>query len=160
MEVEGFYYFDRQDSIWTSNFSNGTISSVKRYSFGKLKDLVSMYNIRGEKIKFGNFKNGAGELVQFFENGIKSSQGNYLDGFPNGEWKYYFENGGLKAEGKFAFADKTGIWKYYNAKTGKIKAKGTYSYHEPIGEWQFFDENGKLTYNTNVDEETFSLPFD
>ncbi|HQO86279.1 MAG TPA: hypothetical protein PKX84_01370 [Bacteroidia bacterium] len=35
----------------------------------------------------------------YYHNGNKSSEGNFVNGKPEGLWKSYFENGKLKSEG-------------------------------------------------------------
>jgi len=36
------------------------------------------------------------EFTDKYSNGNKRSEGNYLSGFEDGEWKYYFEDGSLQ----------------------------------------------------------------
>jgi uncharacterized protein len=156
---EGFYYYDLEDSVWTTYYQNGQIHSVERYQLGRLSNVLSMYDTKGDKIDFGKFKNGDGELIRYHSNSKIASKGNFTDGMPNGKWKFYHENGLLKAEGELKFGDKIGEWTYYSSKKGKIEAKGNYEYGEPVGEWQFYDEKGKLKQKVDLDKTGYGFDF-
>lgn len=54
-----------------------------------------------------------GYNVFYFENGVKSSEGNFLNGQPDGLWKNYYPNGKLKSIGYRKATQLDSLWKFY-----------------------------------------------
>ncbi len=107
------------------------LDTVSRVFIGEVKDFTSA----GTLVMTGFYANGKknGSFVNFYENGIKASEGPYEEGVRNGAWKYYHQDGSLKYEIEFV-SGRPGIRTVRDA-TGQILTKnGT-------GTWfEFYDE--------------------
>ncbi len=81
--------------------------------------------------------------VFFYENGQKSSEGNFKNGKPEGYWKNYYENGVLKSEGnrRNHLLDSTWVFYYDN---GLLKEKADYSKSKKEGFSFRYSEEGFL----------------
>ena len=62
-----------------------------------------------------NYKAGVleGETIVYYNNGIISETGNYLNGKENGVWKYFYTDGMIKQKGFFKEGIKSGPWLDY-----------------------------------------------
>lgn len=49
----------------------------------------------------------------FYYNEHKQVEGEYVDGYRSGEWKFYDQNGNIRIKGKYAEGQKSGCWYYY-----------------------------------------------
>lgn len=58
--------------------------------------------------------NPNGFNVFYYPNGVKSSEGHFKNGKPDGEWKNYYLNGELKSIGRRENNKLTGKWEFYN----------------------------------------------
>ncbi|MBK9046699.1 MAG: hypothetical protein IPL74_08345 [Bacteroidetes bacterium] len=56
--------------------------------------------------------NPNGFNIFYYPNGAKSSEGNLLNGKPDGIWKAYHENGNLKSEGNRVNGKLEGAWSF------------------------------------------------
>src|SRR5438270_12342095 len=63
--------------------------------------------------------NPNGRNIFYYDNGYKSSEGNMVNGKPDGYWKSYYQTGVLKNEGNRKNFELDSTWKFYNEK-GKI----------------------------------------
>ena len=77
-----------------------------------------------------------------YEDGTVSSEGNFMDGQPEGYWKTYYANGVLKSEGNRKNHLLDGIWSFYGA-DGIIQEKISYESGKKNGILESFSE-GKL----------------
>ena len=81
--------------------------------------------------------------VFYYENGQVSSEGNLVDGKPDGWWKTYYENGELKSIGKRSNFELDSLWTFYS-EDGVLESKITYQSGRKEGEELFYDDEGKL----------------
>lgn len=82
------------------------------------------------------------EFVQFkYENGVVSSEGEMLDGKPEGYWKTFYEDGQLKSEGNRLNHELDSIWKFYSTE-GVVTQYITYKNNKKNGLKKTFHENG------------------
>ena len=79
----------------------------------------------------------------YYQNGNKSSEGNFVNGKPEGLWKSYFENGKLKSEGNRHNNKPDGLWKFYN-ENGKIASELIYDLGLKNGIQRYYFSDGKL----------------
>ena len=88
------------------------------------------------------FSQNSSELKTFFyPNGLKSSEGNLVDGKPNGYWFTYHENGKKRSEGNRKNFELDSLWVFYNEEE---KLQSTIEYHHG-------KKNGcKRVYNDSV----------
>lgn len=55
-----------------------------------------------------------GLFTAFHRNGEQASEGTYVDGVEDGNWRDFHENGLVAAEGSYAKGIETGTWRYWN----------------------------------------------
>ena len=91
-------YFENGQKEKEETFSRGRITGKGIYKDGDLYEL-STENYSDGRAE-GYTKNGVkdGLWVQWYANGEKNKQGNYLDGKENGIWTWWYENGDRKKE--------------------------------------------------------------
>ena len=70
----------------------------------------------GELMDNGNFENGKGLVIRYYDDLSKKSIANYVSGYKNGIAQFYHENGQIESAGLFIKGMKTGVWKYYDEK--------------------------------------------
>lgn len=87
--------------------------------------------------------NPNGYNIFYFENGEKSSEGNFKNGKPEGYWKNYFQTGVLKSEGSRKNHELDSIWLFYY-ENGLLKEKVNYSKSVKNGESFTYSEEGFL----------------
>ena len=99
--------FSKIENKWTGN------SWVQSYE---------KFREDGSKIDKGSLMFPTGNLfysflqdwfTSFHDNNQIKSQGKYLRGMKNGEWKYYFSNGQLKYKGKYVNGKFDGLWETF-----------------------------------------------
>ncbi|WP_028103994.1 toxin-antitoxin system YwqK family antitoxin [Pseudoduganella violaceinigra] len=56
-----------------------------------------------------------GLFTAFHRNGELASEGTYIDGLEDGNWRDFHENGLVAAEGSYVKGVETGTWRYWNA---------------------------------------------
>jgi antitoxin component YwqK of YwqJK toxin-antitoxin module len=56
-----------------------------------------------------------GLFTAFHRNGELASEGTYVDGLEDGNWRDFHENGLIAAEGSYVKGVETGTWRYWNA---------------------------------------------
>lgn len=106
-------------------FNKKTDTTKVYYSNGQLKERLSFYksillavgethNENGAPLKNGNFQNGKGSVIRYYDNGQPKSVANYNAGQKHGIAQFYFDNGQIKEAGMFSKGRKIGIWKYYS----------------------------------------------
>lgn len=76
-------------------------------------------------------------------NGVVASEGNMLNGQPEGYWKTYYDTGVLKSEGNRVNHQLDSIWKFY-APTGIITQSITYQNGKKNGKRKSFYEDGTI----------------
>lgn len=112
-------------------YHGGWLESVKQYKDGKVMVADS-------------FPKMIGVYKQFYANGAKKSECNYVNGDFNGKYVTYFFDGSIEtiAFYKHGFRDSTYTSYYYG---GKKNTEGQYKFGDRKGVWHFYDEDGKLT---------------
>jgi antitoxin component YwqK of YwqJK toxin-antitoxin module len=80
-----------------------------------------------------------------YENEIKRSIQQYVNGKDYGKWTFYFPNGTIETKGRFnKLGKRTGKWKYYY-ENGQLKQVSKYSKKgERSGKWKKYNEQGDL----------------
>src|ERR1700745_329349 len=92
--------------------------------------------------------NPNGKNVFYYDNGYKSSEGNMVNGKPDGYWKSYYQTGVLKNEGNRKNFQLDSIWKFYNEK-GKITKSISYLEGKKNGFTTTFDTAGFIISKEN-----------
>ena len=96
-----------------------------------------------------------GYNVFYYENGQKSSEGNFLNGKPEGYWKNYFETGVLKSEGNRKNHELDSIWLFYY-ENGLLKEKVQFSNSIKQGLSYEYSEEGFLLAQYPYENDTIN----
>jgi antitoxin component YwqK of YwqJK toxin-antitoxin module len=83
-----------------------------------------------------------GKYTEFYENGTKFSEGNYVNGVHDGNWSFWHENGELAKTVTFKQGRADGTWEAHRA-DGTLMAKKTYKDNLREGTWIAYYEDGK-----------------
>jgi len=116
-----------------------------KYTNGKIKEIYEVsVNELGEEIRDGKFES-------WYENGVKESEGEYMDNVKFGYWKFWTEKGDLKEEGEYYNDGKTENWKTYpeinSALSDNVKE-----------EQNKFTRSPEMNYNGNNTVPTVNIP--
>ena len=88
-----------------------------------------------------------GYNVFYYENGIKSSEGNFVDGMPDGLWKNYYRTGALKSIGYRDATQLDSLWKFYR-EDGVLIEEIQYDSNLRNGITKKYNEEGFLVSKT------------
>jgi len=116
--------------------NNDKLWVVNDYYISNIIQMTGLYKSKKMKEKLGHF-------IYYFENGNKSSEGNYKNGKAEGAWTYRYESGQKKSEGKLQNGMNHGEWNYWY-ENGQKKTNGQYTDDKRVGEWTYWNENGIL----------------
>ena len=85
-----------------------------------------------------------------YENEVKRSIQQYVNGIDYGEWVFYFPNGNIETKGRFnKIGKRIGKWSYYY-ENGQLKQVSRYSRKgERYGKWKKYNEVGDLIEEIN-----------
>ena len=117
---------------------------------GKLTKLGDFYLADGTTKDKGTFENGNGTRIGYNGFGVKVSEGNFVNGLPNGKWTYYHPaTNKVSGTGEMKNGDRIGKWSYFDEQ-GRNAAEGVYENDEMVGIWKIYEE-GKLVEERNMD---------
>lgn len=88
-------------------------------------------------------KKREGKAIYFFENGNKSSEGEFIKDSRTGEWTFWFESGEIKAKGKYDNDLRTGIWHAWY-ENGQLMNFGKYMDGRKDSTWVYYYETGEM----------------
>lgn len=121
LREQGFYKNSQRDGPWKYFFENG--------------------RVKGEI----NYKADEGIFTEYYPSGKIRAEGPKRGTQNVGYWKYYFETSKiLQSEGSYVNGKKNGEWKTYYP-SGKLASHGLYINDKPSGEWLYFHEGGGLS---------------
>lgn len=86
-----------------------------------------------------------GHWVDYYANGNKQSEGDYVRDVQDGHWTWWYENGNEEMEGAFVKQRREGEWRSFHA-NGALRAVGSFENGFEEGPWRFFDETGALEH--------------
>lgn len=115
------------------------------YKDGEINGMVTQYYLNGQKNLEANFIDGKKEGLEkkFYANGKISSEIEYKEGKYNGSYKTYFPNGQIESEGQTENGQSTGKWKSYFL-NGTVESEYSYEKGQIVGEYKEYDVDGKL----------------
>ena len=79
-------------------YADGSLKSVQLYENGLLWDVLKYKDSTGNELSVGDFKDGSGELIEYYPDGSIFFTKHYKNGKPDGLWKEFFPNGSVKSE--------------------------------------------------------------
>lgn len=154
------------NGIRTMYWPNGKKETETLYNLGTLEEMKE-YDTTGKVINHVKLKDGNGKYLSFLANGKPYSQGTYIHGNLEGEFKFlyfdgsvrgiqyfkcglldsvyksWFHKGKLSLEGMYDMDEKTGVWKYYHP-DGSLWYTETYVAGQLHGNRVFYHKNGKI----------------
>ncbi len=87
---------------------------LSEHSFNKgVVDAYKFYNEKGEILSQGERKRGQLKYISYYQNGIKSTEGQFNKDGRDGEWKFYRYNGALKSTKNYKNGKQVGEFKSY-----------------------------------------------
>jgi antitoxin component YwqK of YwqJK toxin-antitoxin module len=92
-----------------------------------------------------NEKPYTGIVFALYNNGNIQYEWSYLDGIPNGKWKYYFYTGKVQYEFTYLDGEKHGPCRAWHF-NGKLNFESQYKNNELHGEQVFWTYNGELDH--------------
>ena len=81
--------------------------------------------------------------VQYYEDGVKKMEGNYVNNEREGEFTAWHRNGNIWSNGNYVKGKAEGMRRVYY-ENGKIFIEGEYMHDKRVGEWAFYDTLGVL----------------
>lgn len=167
LSMDEFYSSGKENGKSLSYDIDGKLYCERMYAAGKVKKLT-FYNKKGEVINEYNTSKEV-SVVEYYPSGIKSAEGDYVDGNRSGDWKVYSSNGGwlrakehyrrgyrngtrkeyyrngkLESELDYSMGAKDGYLKSYYT-NGNIESEGWYVDDNPEGDWYGYNERGIMT---------------
>ena len=118
---EGNYKEGAEEGLWTEWYKNGQKKSVNLYKNGKLIEVLNIWNGDGTL----QVEDGNGEFVFWYGNpssckscgfidGDKMSNGTYMNGLREGEWKDWYRDGQLLSERFYKEGNPVGEWSFWS----------------------------------------------
>ncbi len=101
---------------------------INRIFYPELDQITSLRTYASENMKTLN-----GKSISWSDDGIKTSEGNYLNGKKEGIWKGFNKDGMLKEEINYISGKKEGKFTHFD-ETGKIINEGIYKNDEMLSE--------------------------
>ena len=161
---EGFFKYDRQDSIYAEWYENGKLKVEGEYDMNKTIGKWSYYYLDGrlksiEEVKGTDnylwqfylpdslhtqiISDGDGELVTYYTTGKVKEWYNYKEGLKNGLFEELSIYGYPTLTGGFKDGEKQGTWEYFYYTGDKEKIS---NYQDGVleGDYQYFYDNGEL----------------
>ena len=108
------------------------------YDKGLLVFVKGQWLKDGTELQSGDFIEGTGGVVLYYEDGSLFKELRYTEGKLNGEVKFYHQSEQLSEIGEYKQGVKTGYWKCFD-ENGKLLSVGKYVNGEKKGVWKFFD---------------------
>lgn len=118
-------------------FENGVQKEILVFYKSLLLNVGESLSENGEKLDNGNFEDGSGKLIRYYNNGKKRSVVYYKGGLKHGIAHFYHSNGTLASAGLFTNGYKNGIWKNYNQKGELINSE---EFRNSLIDQEFVDE--------------------
>ncbi|WP_010179137.1 toxin-antitoxin system YwqK family antitoxin [Aquimarina agarilytica] len=125
----------------------GKLQFVRYYNNGNLIG-YSYNNKKGELKPMIPLKSGTGNLLAYFDNGIKSAEMQFENGYFINDYKTYTYQGKIYKEMSHIMNENHGTYKLFYA-NGTAKAKYNYNYGDLNGESLEYYANGKLKEKLN-----------
>lgn len=164
IKQEGFFYLNRQDSIYKEWHENGKLSIKGQYKLGEPVGEWTYYYFNGleksiETIEGGvnrvmafwlpdslhtqTITDGTGELSTYHTTGTVKEWYNYVDGLKDGPFEEISVYGYSTLTGFFKKGEKDSTWTYayYTGDTEKIS---NYKNGVLNGEYKYFYDNGQM----------------
>jgi antitoxin component YwqK of YwqJK toxin-antitoxin module len=113
-DIVEHYYDSSSPSPKVEDIPRKLMALVELDEEGKLKNIKSQFDLNGDKLKKGNFRNGNGTLLFYRGSGSLLRSVQMKNGRPHGKCTYYYPSGQKLTSGEFSFGLFSGIWHEYS----------------------------------------------
>ncbi|HEY0030858.1 MAG TPA: TonB family protein [Bacteroidia bacterium] len=174
LKEEKYMIGSKRDGIYLFYYEDGALWEHIEYRNGNPYNVIASNAADGKPIDCCTLKNGSGimrfydkngratqevtysnsqknGLAKYYEKGLVSQEGNYLNDKYSGMWIDNFSSGELYSKINYVADDKQGNAEYY-FKNGKISEKGQFEKGRRAGLWLRYDEKGNLESELNYSE--------
>jgi len=143
LKETGEYRDNKRAGLWKTFFEDGVLRGEIEYSedHGRYTEYYHSGKVLAEGPRAG--PRNVGHWRYFTEEGVLESEGDFMSGRKNGDWKYYYSSGKISSEGKYENDEPTGLWKYY-FEDGTLSASGEFLGGKKNGYWSTNNPGGKI----------------
>lgn len=134
---------------------NGQLKEELSFYKNILLAVGESYNAQGEAMDNGNFENGKGSVIRYYDDGIKKSKANYSSGKKHGIALFYHANEQISATGMFLNGAKIGVWKYFDKNGNQLESK---EYRGNVEDNEFRKEFSSESFEINKVATTALFP--
>ena len=128
---------------WQWFYEGGALHRDEQYRKGLEEGLFVELSQAGDTLARGAYMAGlkSGRWIEQVND--HRSEGTYLDGEFNGQWRWFFSDGRLRFKGEFSGGVPVGTHVFYFS-TGRKSTEGSYEGGLKSGNWRYFDDLGQL----------------
>lgn len=140
----GTYVANKREGIWKTFFEDGVVKGEIEYQddHGRYTEYYHSGKVMAEGPRAGS-KNVGRWRYFAEEGGALQSEGDFVNGKKEGDWKFYYASGKLSSIGKYEKDEPTGLWMYY-FEDGTISSKGEFVAGKRNGYWNTLNKDGSL----------------
>jgi len=144
LKETGSYVANKREGIWKTYFEDGVVRGEIEYSddHGRYTEYFHSGKVMAEGPRAGN-KNVGHWRYFAEEGGALQSEGDFVNGKKEGEWKFYYSSGKLSSIGKYENDEPSGLWMYY-FEDGTISSKGEFVEGKRNGYWSTLNNDRSL----------------
>ncbi len=143
LEQEGNYKNGLEDGLWTWYYPDGSLRREESYYRGEEDGMSVEYDNKGVIIAQGEFIEGFEEGEWIYKIGDQIEKGVYKAGERDGLWQHFFSDETIKFSGSFVQGYKNGRHKYY-FESGKLKEERFYEMGVNQKIWRKYDDEGNI----------------
>lgn len=136
-------YVYLKDGDYLEKYHNGTIYEEGKLTNGTFNDNWVRYYESGQPRWIQNLANGTGNIIWFYESGLKLSEENKVNGKTNGIVKHWYENGQLKEETNWKNGISHGLHTFYY-ENGNVEQYIYWINNKAEGKSESFYSNGNI----------------
>lgn len=131
------------EGIWKWFYLGGQLLREESYRDGLLDGIMTEYSSEGLILAQGEYIEDKEEGFWIIQNGFQREEGNFVEGYLTGQWKYYYENDVIAFEGNFVDDNPNGKHTFYYPE-GTKREEGNYLIGRRNGVWKKWNEDGSL----------------
>lgn len=133
--AEGNYIDQERDSVWNFYGEDGGLASRESYDHGKKHGMTTIFfgdgSVSEEVLYRDNVKNGLWK--QYYPNGHLQMEATVVDGVSyEGKFTTYYDDGIKRTEGKYVDGNREGSWYEFND-DGSVRVITVYRNGQPAG---------------------------
>ena len=113
-----------------------------------VKKVYSLQDRGGVKYEVDSERSFTGNLVEYYENGQKQSEGHYKNGQLNGLYTDWYKNGQMALRSNWKGGMEAGLWTEWY-RNGQKRKEGYLRKGNEVGLWITWDKNGQKAFEIN-----------